>query len=64
MDQLREQLEQLEDPIDLNEARDSVRRHVEAHQQLDKVELDTLCETISHSIAKLQPCYNPDFKGE
>ena len=48
----------------LNEARDAVRRHVEAKQQLDKEDLDIICETVSHTIAKIQPCDNADFQGE
>ena len=34
---LREQLGQLEHLDNLNEARDAVRRHVEAKQRLDKI---------------------------
>ena len=60
---LREQLGQLEHLDNLNEARDAVRRHVEAKQRLDKGELDTISEKVSHVIARMQPCHNPDFQG-
>ena len=49
---------------DLNEARDGVRRHVEARQLLDKALLDGACEAMSHTVARMQPCSNPDFTGE
>lgn len=60
---LRDQLGQLEHLENLNEARDAVRRHVEAKQRLDKGDLDTLCESVSHTIVKMQPCHNADFQG-
>ena len=60
---LREQFGLLEDLENLNEARDAVRRHVEAKQRLGKEELDVICEKVSHVIARTQPCDNPDFQG-
>ena len=60
---LREQFGNLERLDNLNEARDAVRRHVEAKQRLDKTDLDIICETVGHTIAKLQPCDNADFQG-
>ena len=61
---IQRQLEEEEDPEDLENARDSVRRHVETKQQLNKVDLDIACEAVSHTINKLLPCDNPDFTGE
>ena len=58
---IREQLNEPEDPQSLNEARDAVRRHVEAKQQLDKAELDMACEAVGHTVSKMLPCQNPDF---
>lgn len=60
---LREQLEVNENPENLNEARDAVRRHVEAKQRLDKSDLDSVCEAINNTIVKLFPCTNGDFLG-
>ena len=60
---LRDQLGQLEHLENLNEARDAVRRHVDAKQRLDKEDLDTLCEKVSHVIANMQQRDNPDFQG-
>ena len=63
-ERLREQLDQPVQADDLNEARDAVRRHVEAKQLLDKALLDGACEAMSHTVARMQPCSNPDFTGE
>ena len=63
-EQIREQLEEMEDPRTLNDARDSVRRHVETKQQLEKADLDIACEAVSHTVSKLLPCENPDFLCE
>ena len=63
-EQIQHQLEEDEDPGDLENARDSVRRHVETKQQLEKLDLDIACEAVSHTIGKLLPCDNPDFVGE
>ena len=62
-DLLRDQLGHLEHLDSLNEARDAVRRHVEAKQQIDKTDLDITCDAVSHTIAKMQPCDNTDFQG-
>lgn len=63
-DLIQDQLDQKEDPLNLNDARDAVRRHVEARQQLEKADLDTACEAVSHTVGKLLPCENPDFLCE
>ena len=62
-ERLREQLEVSEQLESLNEARDAVRRHVEAKQLLDKSDLDSSCEAVNHTTVKLSPCTNPDFLG-
>ena len=61
---IQEQLEEKEDPQNLPDARDAVRRHVETKQQLEKADLDIACEAVSHTVSKLLPCDNPDFLGE
>lgn len=63
-DLIQEQLERKEDPRNLDDARDAVRRHVETKQQLEKADLDIACEAVSHTVSKLLPCHNPDFLGE
>ena len=63
-DIIKGQLEENEDPNNLNNAQDAVQRHVETKQQLEKVDLDIACEAVSHTISKLLPCDNPDFLGE
>jgi len=62
-DQIQRQLGEEDDPGDLENARDSVRRHVETKQQLEKVDLDIACEAVTHTISKLLPCENLDFLG-
>ncbi len=64
IESLREQLEWNEDPVNLNEARDAVRRHVEAQSLLDKGGLDTSCEAAIHAVSKLNGCNHPDIIGE
>ena len=61
---LREQLEHPEDPVNLNEARDAVRRHVEARQHVDKADLDSSCEAAIHAVSKLKGCRHPDIAGK
>ena len=64
IESLREQLERKEDPVNLNEARDAVRRHVEARPLLDKSGLDAACEAAIHAVSKLKGCNHPDITGE
>ncbi len=64
IESLREQLERDEDPVDLNEARDAVRRHVDARSLLDKGGLDTACEAAFNAVAKLKGCSHPDITGK
>lgn len=61
---IQDQLEEKEDPQNLEDARDAVRRHVETKQQLEKADLDMACEAVSHTVSKLLPCDNPDFLCE
>lgn len=63
-DNLRVQLEANEDPSNLNEARDAIRRHVEAKKLIDKANLDSLCESAFHTVSKLKGCTHPDIVGE
>ncbi|CAI8014499.1 Triple functional domain protein, partial [Geodia barretti] len=60
---VRGQLEQQEKPSSLIESRDSVRRHVDAQDIIAKEDLDCECEAVSHAIAQLRPCSNPDFNA-
>ncbi len=64
IESMREQLERDEDPVDLNEARDAVRRHVDARSLLDKGGLDTACEAAINAVAMLKGCSHPDITGK
>ena len=63
-DFIQVQMEEEEEPQDLESARDAVRRHVETKQLLEKVDLDIACDAVGHTVSKLLPCENPDFLGE
>jgi hypothetical protein len=61
---LQEALEKSQDASTLEEARRIVKHHINLREQLDKSSLDSLCATISHTIARLRlSISNPDFES-
>ena len=61
LEKLREGLERKEEAGSVGEARDIVRRHVEAKQLLNQGELSVLCGAVNQLVTQYQTVTNPDL---